>query len=74
MAAVNNEVIYCLFFIIFERNELIVYNFFNQKGNSYIWNLTGGFGDVPLRLSARDTVYHPHKRYALKCLFSPDST
>jgi len=45
----------------------------NNQGNCYVWGLTkGGSKDDP-------TVLHPktkiaaHKRYALKCLFSPDS-
>lgn len=46
----------------------------SKKGNCFIWNLSGGFGEIPLRATQDETVYHPHKRYALKCLFSPDST
>lgn len=46
----------------------------NNDGNCFIWNLTEGFGDTSLRILARDKVYTPHKRYGLKCLFSPDST
>lgn len=45
----------------------------NNDGNCFIWNLTGGFGDTSLRIG-KDKVYTPHKRYGLKCLFSPDST
>jgi len=46
----------------------------NNEGNCFIWNVTGGFGDTALRMSKRDIVHQPHKRYGLKCLFSPDST
>jgi len=44
----------------------------NNEGNCYVWRLAGGSNDEP-------TVLHPktkisaHDRYALKCLFSPDS-
>lgn len=46
----------------------------NNEGACVTWNVSGGFGDVPLRFQAREPIYHPHRRYALKCLFSPDST
>jgi len=45
----------------------------NNKGDCYVWSLSGGVNEHP-------TVFHPrdkipaHKRYGLKCLFSPDST
>eukprot|EP00794_Sanderia_malayensis_P009012 gene9012-9976_t len=45
----------------------------NNKGDCYVWSLSGGIDDKP-------TVFHPkdkvpaHKKYGLKCLFSPDST
>ena len=45
----------------------------NNEGNCWIWSLTGGFGSTALDLGRRDLI-SPHKRYALKVLFSPDST
>ncbi|XP_065065800.1 target of rapamycin complex subunit lst8-like [Rhopilema esculentum] len=45
----------------------------NNKGDCYVWRLSGGSDENP-------TVFHPedkipsHKKYGLKCLFSPDST
>lgn len=44
------------------------------KGSCWIWTLGGGFGDTETRILPRSQVYQPHQRYALKCLFSPDST
>ena len=47
----------------------------DNEGNCFSWNLAGGFGELPLRTPpAPNYVFQPHKRYALKCLFSPDST
>ena len=46
----------------------------NNEGSCWIWTLIGAFGESELRISGRDKVYQPHMRYALKCLFSPDST
>eukprot|EP00795_Rhopilema_esculentum_P009054 gene9054-16700_t len=43
------------------------------QGDCYVWRLSGGSDENP-------TVFHPedkipsHKKYGLKCLFSPDST
>ncbi|XP_064607066.1 target of rapamycin complex subunit lst8-like [Liolophura sinensis] len=45
----------------------------NNKGNCYIWSLTGGRGGDSTQLIPKST-FSAHKRYALKCLFSPDST
>ncbi|XP_074647978.1 target of rapamycin complex subunit lst8-like [Tubulanus polymorphus] len=45
----------------------------NNKGNCYIWSLTGGYGDEPTQLHPK-TKLPAHKRYILKCKFSPDST
>ncbi|XP_076666937.1 MTOR associated protein, LST8 [Andrena cerasifolii] len=45
----------------------------NNKGNCYIWTLTGGVGEEPTRLNPRHKL-SAHKRYALRCKFSPDST
>lgn len=45
----------------------------NNKGHCYIWTLTGGVGDEPTRLNPRHKL-SAHKRYALRCKFSPDST
>ncbi|CAD1479357.1 unnamed protein product, partial [Heterotrigona itama] len=45
----------------------------NNKGHCYIWTLTGGVGDEPTRLNPRHKLA-AHKRYALRCKFSPDST
>ncbi|KAK3582693.1 hypothetical protein CHS0354_013043 [Potamilus streckersoni] len=45
----------------------------NNKGNCYIWTLTGGRGDDPTQLHPK-THFKAHNRYLLKCLFSPDST
>ncbi|XP_034951891.1 target of rapamycin complex subunit lst8 [Chelonus insularis] len=45
----------------------------NNKGNCYIWALTGGVGEEPTKPYPRHKLA-AHKRYALKCKFSPDST
>ncbi|PBC28217.1 Target of rapamycin complex subunit lst8 [Apis cerana cerana] len=45
----------------------------NNKGHCYIWTLTGGVGDEPTRLNPRHKL-SAHKRYALRCKFSPEST
>lgn len=45
----------------------------NNKGHCYIWTLTGGIGEEPTRLNPRHKLL-AHKRYALRCKFSPDST
>ena len=40
-----------------------------------MWTITGAFSDgATMRIVQRDSVFQPHRRYALKCLFSPDST
>lgn len=45
----------------------------NNKGNCYVWTLTGGRGEDPTQLHPK-TKIPAHKKYALKCKFSPDST
>ncbi|XP_043271855.1 target of rapamycin complex subunit lst8 isoform X2 [Venturia canescens] len=45
----------------------------NNKGHCYVWALTGGIGEEPTRLNPRHKL-SAHKRYALRCKFSPDST
>ncbi|OWF51796.1 Target of rapamycin complex subunit lst8 [Mizuhopecten yessoensis] len=45
----------------------------NNKCCCYIWTLTGGRGTDPTQLHPK-TKFEAHGRYALKCLFSPDST
>ncbi|XP_046362212.1 target of rapamycin complex subunit lst8-like [Haliotis cracherodii] len=45
----------------------------NNKGNCYIWTLTGGKREEPTQLHPK-TKFLAHNRYVLKCLFSPDST
>jgi G protein beta subunit-like protein len=45
----------------------------NNEGTCWVWSLTGGFGSIPLQLGREDQI-QPHRRYALKVLFSPDST
>ncbi|WAQ97443.1 LST8-like protein [Mya arenaria] len=45
----------------------------NNKGQCYIWTLTGGRNDDPTMLHEKDD-FTVSPRYALKCLFSPDST
>jgi G protein beta subunit-like protein len=50
-------------------------NFLKKKGFCYVWTLRGGFNDRDeIKIIPRDKVFQPHQRYALKCLFSPDST
>ncbi|XP_048575935.1 target of rapamycin complex subunit lst8 [Nematostella vectensis] len=44
----------------------------NNKGNCYVWTLSGGTNDDPTMLHPKTKV-EAHKRYALKCQFSPDS-
>ena len=45
----------------------------NDKGHCYVWSLSGGSNEEP-------TVFFPkhkiqaHKKYGLKCMFSPDSS
>jgi len=48
----------------------------NNEGSCFMWTITGAFNNdaTPMRITPRSNVYQPHKRYALKCLFSPDST
>lgn len=45
----------------------------NNKGHCYIWTLSGGVGEEPTKLNPRHKLL-AHKRYALHCKFSPDST
>lgn len=45
----------------------------NNKGDCYIWTLTGGRGEEPTKLHPK-TKIPAHKKYGLKCQFSPDST
>lgn len=45
----------------------------NNKGNCYVWSLTGGRHDEPTKLHPK-TKLVAHDRQVLKCLFSPDST
>ncbi|CAG5910905.1 unnamed protein product [Menidia menidia] len=45
----------------------------NSSGNCYVWNLTGGMGDEVTQLIPK-TKIPAHKRYSLRCKFSPDST
>ncbi|XP_012275123.1 target of rapamycin complex subunit lst8 [Orussus abietinus] len=45
----------------------------NNKGHCYIWVLAGGVAEEPTRLSPHHKLV-AHKRYALCCRFSPDSS
>ncbi|CAH1273587.1 MLST8 [Branchiostoma lanceolatum] len=45
----------------------------NNKGMCYVWTLSGGSGEEHTQLLPK-TKIQAHKRYALKCKFSPDST
>ncbi|MED6274362.1 Target of rapamycin complex subunit lst8, partial [Characodon lateralis] len=45
----------------------------NSSGNCYVWNLAGGMGDEVTQLIPK-TKIPAHKRYSLRCKFSPDST
>ncbi|XP_041085849.1 target of rapamycin complex subunit lst8-like [Polyodon spathula] len=45
----------------------------NSSGNCYVWNLTGDIGEEVTQLIPK-TKIPAHKRYALRCKFSPDST
>ena len=48
----------------------------NSKGVCYVWSLSSGSGvtsSTPITLTPR-TKNIAHKRYALKCMFSPDSS
>ncbi|KAJ7984708.1 hypothetical protein DPEC_G00357560 [Dallia pectoralis] len=45
----------------------------NSSGNCYVWNLAGGMGDEVTQLIPK-TKIPAHKRYSLRCRFSPDST
>jgi hypothetical protein len=46
----------------------------NNEGSCWIWTLGGGFADQDTSILALGGMHQPHTRYALKCLFSPDST
>lgn len=43
------------------------------QGNCYVWNLAGGIGEEVTQLIPK-TKIPAHKRYSLRCKFSPDST
>lgn len=43
------------------------------QGNCYVWNVTGGIGEEVTQLIPK-TKIPAHKRYSLRCKFSPDST
>ncbi|KAF4518152.1 hypothetical protein B566_EDAN008854 [Ephemera danica] len=45
----------------------------NNKGRCFVWGLGGGTPEEPTRLNPRHRL-EAHKRHALKCRFSPDST
>ncbi|KAK2153662.1 hypothetical protein LSH36_290g03093 [Paralvinella palmiformis] len=45
----------------------------NNKGNCYVWSLSGGRHNEPTKLHPK-TKLVAHDRQVLKCLFSPDST
>lgn len=45
----------------------------NNKGKCFIWTLTGGRREEPTQLHPK-SEFSVSNRYALKCLFSPDST
>lgn len=45
----------------------------NNDGNCHVWALSGGFGETSPSLR-REMNCQAHRRYGLKCLFSPDST
>lgn len=44
----------------------------NSKGICYVWSLSSSGSTLPITLTPR-TKTHSHKKYALKCVFSPDS-
>eukprot|EP00064_Thunnus_orientalis_P020214 superscaffoldBa00005437_g20346 len=44
-----------------------------DSGNCYVWNLAAGIGDEVTQLIPK-TKIPAHKRYSLRCKFSPDST
>jgi G protein beta subunit-like protein len=44
----------------------------SNTGNCYVWSLLGGRGNDRVRLKPKTKV-SAHPRYALKCIFSPDS-
>lgn len=45
----------------------------NNKGNCYIWRISPGQEDAISQLHPR-TKIPAHKKYGLKCKFSPDCT
>ncbi|XP_025105800.1 target of rapamycin complex subunit lst8-like isoform X2 [Pomacea canaliculata] len=45
----------------------------SNKGMCYIWTLTGGRRSEPTKIHPKKK-FQAHNTYALKCLFSPDST
>uniref|UniRef100_T1JEE6 Target of rapamycin complex subunit lst8 n=1 Tax=Strigamia maritima TaxID=126957 RepID=T1JEE6_STRMM len=53
-----------------ERNYLAAVN---SKGTCYVWGLKGGVGKESTQVNSPRN-FQAHKRYALKCKFSPDST
>ncbi|XP_072167793.1 target of rapamycin complex subunit LST8-like [Diadema setosum] len=46
----------------------------NNKGNCYVWRITKGQGDGALSQLHPKTKIAAHKKYTLKCKFSPDCT
>lgn len=70
MAAVNSEVnVFLKYAFLFNKGL----EFLCKKGFCFYWTLSGGWGDKPSKLG-RCISNQVHKRYGLKCLFSPDST
>lgn len=47
--------------------------FVNNDGFCYVRTLTGGFGNTSPHLG-REVSFQAHRRYGLKCVFSPNST
>jgi len=45
----------------------------NNKGKCYVWRMKGGINDQPTELHPEKQI-EAHRRYGLKCQFSPDST
>jgi len=46
----------------------------NNKGMCYIWTLSSTMGGASQTQAHLKTKFQAHKRYGLKCVFSPDST
>lgn len=45
----------------------------NSKGRCYIWSLSGGKGDKPMKMQPH-YKFNAHSRQTLKCKYSPDSS